>query len=348
MGSAFRKLFLPLFLVWFFSFKTAGQTLGGNAAYNFIKLPSSPLLAATGGVNVSYKAGEVGLTSNNPALLQPEVSKQVNVSFNAFLASTKAYSLTGAWYAEKIKTTFGGHVSYLDYGTMPNTDAAGNVIGEFRPVDYVAQVSAAKQYLEKWTYGLALKFIHSSYGTYRSSAAAADVGVLYTDSANGISASVVVKNMGAQLKTYASETEELPFDLQAGITKRLLKAPFGFSVTAQQLQTFDILYRDTVFNRDNNLTSSSSAATKIFIHLIFAMHLYLGQNIEANVGYNALQRQELSVGNEGNGLTGFTAGLRLRFPKLQVLYARSAYQRGVASNQIGITMHLDKLFGLGQ
>jgi hypothetical protein len=348
-GSAsFKYLLCFAVLSCFVSFTADSQTLGGKAAYNFLKLPSSPLLAAAGGVNVSYQGGEVGLTANNPALLNEGLNGQLNASFLAFLAGSKAYNLTSAFFSEKLQTTFGGHVSYLDYGTLPNTDAAGNVMGEFRPVDFAVQASAAKQYLGRWTYGAAVKFIHSGYGQYQSSAVAADVGVLYTDSLNGLTASFVVKNMGAQLKTYAGETEELPFDLQAGVTKRLQKAPFGFSLTAQHLQTLDILYRDTLFNRDNNLSSPSSTASKIVTHLVMAVHVYLGQYIEANVGYNALQRQELSMGNESNGLTGFTAGLRLRFSKLQVLYARSAYQRGVATNQIGVTMHLDRLFGLGQ
>jgi hypothetical protein len=221
-------------------------------------------------------------------------------------------------------------------------------MGEFRPVDYVLQASAAKKYLKKWTYGLTLKFIRSAYGQYRSSAVAADVGVLYHDSINAFSVSVVVKNMGAQLKTFAGRTEELPFDLQVGITKRLPKAPIGFSITAQQLQVFDILYRDSVFNRDNNIQSSSSFTTKFLTHLVAAAHLYLSPNIEANFGYNVLQRSELRVDDESNGFTGFAAGLRIRLPKLQILYARSGYQRGIAANQIGITVQMDRLFGVGQ
>lgn len=329
-------------------FASFAQTLGGESAYNFLKLPASPLLAAMGGVNVSYRTNEVSLTTNNPSLLHPELSQQINVSFNAFLAATKAYSFAGAFHSEKLNTTFGGHVQYIDYGSLPATDAAGNVMGAFRPVDYVVQASAAKNYLEKWTYGLSLKFIRSSYGQYRSSAMAADVGVFFQDTANAFSASFVVRNMGAQLKTYAGETEELPFDLIAGITKRLAKAPFGFSLTAQHLQTFNILYNDTTFNRDNNVSISTSALTKLFTHFILATHIYLAQNIEANIGYNVLRRRELSIATEAFGLTGFAAGLRIRFPKFQVLYARSAYQKGVASNQIGITVQLDKLVGLGR
>jgi hypothetical protein len=330
-----------------FFFCGVAQTLGGNAAYAFLKLPATPLLTASGGVNVSYTAGEIGLTANNPALLQTTVNKQLNTSFNTFFAGAKAYSLTSALRAEKLKATFGGHLHYIDYGMLPMTDASGNVMGEFRPVDFVVQVSAARKYLEKWAYGLTLKFIRSSYGQFRSSAVAADVGVLYHDTSRLFSASVVVKNMGTQLTTYQGQAEELPFDLQAGFTKRLSKAPFGFSATAQHLQNVDILYSDTTFNRDNNFLSPTSTITKLITHLVLAAHIYAGKNLEATIGYNFLQRRELSIGTEGNGLTGFSAGLRARFSKLQVYYARSAYQRGVAANQIGITAHLDKLFGLG-
>lgn len=343
-SRCFRNFFV--FLLVHLHADLFSQTLGGGAAYNFIRLPSSPFLAAVGGVNISYPSAEVSLSANNPALLQRGLDRQLNASFNAFLAATKAYGLTGAFYSNRLQTTFGGHVHFLDYGSIPNTDAAGNLMGQFHPTDYLMQASASRNYLEKWTYGLSFKFIHSSYGIYRSCALALDVGVLYRDSAEGLSISVLAKNMGAQLKTYAGETEELPFDLQAGVTKRLAKAPFGFSLTAQRLQTFNTLYNDTTFNRDNNL-SSSSTLTKVLLHLVLATHVYLSQNVEAHIGYNVLRRKELSIAEGGNGLTGFSAGLRLRFPKLQVLYARSAYQRGVASNQIGITLFLDRLFGLG-
>lgn len=346
--SRYSVLSFLILIFCFVSLKGKTQTVGGRAAYNFLSQPSSPLLAAAGGINVSYTAADVGLTAGNPALLGANVSKQLNASFNAFLAGTRGYSLTGALFSEKWQTTFGGHVHFLDYGTLQNTDAAGNVMGQFRPADFVVQVSASKRYLQNWTYGLTLKFIHSAYGQFRSSALAADVGLLYRDSARQFSAAVVVKNMGAQLKTYAGETEELPFDLQVGITKRLAKAPFGFSLTAQHLQTFDILYRDTTFNQNNNVTSPSSTFSKMLTHLVLASHLYLGQSIEATVGYNFLRRQQLSSGTDGSGLTGFSAGLRVMFPKLQVLYARSAYQKGIASNQIGLTVQLDRLFGLGQ
>jgi hypothetical protein len=330
------------------SILSSAQTIGGGAAYNFLQLPSSPLLTATGGVNVSYQANEVGLAANNPALLNQQLHGQLNISFNNFLGDIRTYSTTGAYHSEKLNATFGGHIYFVDYGSIPQTDAAGNVSGSFHPIDFVVQAEVAKKYLDKWSYGLTLKFINSSYQQYTSNALAFDVGILYADSANDFSASVLAKNMGFQLKTYAGEKEDLPFDLQVGITKKLAKAPFAFSATAQHVHQFNTVYNDAVFNTDNSLQTDNSFFNKLINHFVVASHIFIGNNLEATLGYNHLRRTELNLGAGGNGLNGFSVGLRIKFQKLQVLYARSNYQRNIAFNQIGITVGLNKIFGLGE
>ena len=335
--------FLFLLLATSLHFFVQGQTLGGTAVYQFLKLPATPLLTAAGGVNVSY-AHEAGLTAHNPALLQQGLHSQMNASFNSFLGGIKTYALTGVHHHQPWQTTFGGHIYYVNYGSIPQTDAAGNEMGEFRPVDFVMQLSAGRKYGEKISYGAHLKFIQSSYGIYKSSALAMDVGLHYEDTANGFQAGLLARNMGAQLSTYAGEKEDLPFDLQAGFTKRLAKAPLGFSLTAQHMHRFDILYNDTLFNNENNLSASKGFFNKLFNHFVLAAHIYAGRHLEATIGYNRLRRTELNTGNSANGLNGFSMGLRILFQKLQVLYARSHYQKNVAYNQLGLTLHLRRLF----
>lgn len=330
------------------SFCARSQTLGGNALYNFLKLPASALLSASGGVNVSYRTNEAGLATNNPALLGRETSGQLSLSFNGLPGGVQAYSLTGAGYSAKKDLALAGQVYFMDYGTVPQTDAAGNVSGTFHPVDFVVQGSASRSYLERWHFGASMKFIRSSYGIYRSSALAFDAGIHYRDSAHGFSAGLLARNMGAQLTTYASEREDLPFDFQIGITQRLKKAPLGFSFTAQHLQRFNLNYNDTTFNNENDFSSNTHFFGKLLNHVVVAAHVYLGANLEATFGYNRLRRSELNIGATGNGLTGFSFGLRGSFQKLQVLYARSSYQRNVAYNQLGLVLQLDQLFGLGK
>jgi hypothetical protein len=338
------------FTVLFYSVCLIGktQTIGGNSTYNFLKLPATPLLTAAGGVNISYKTNEVGLAANNPALLGEELHSQLSVSFNSFLAGIKTYSATGAIEYDRWKTTFAGHIYFVDYGSTPATDGAGNVTGNFHPVDYVVQFSGARKYLNRWNYGVSLKFISSDYQLYKSSAIALDFGLLYSDTANHLHASLLAKNMGVQIKTYNGEGEDLPFDLQIGITKRLAKAPLGFSVTAQNLHQFNTLYDDQEFNTSNNLPSNNSFLNKLFNHFVVASHIYIGNNLEATVGYNYLRRQELNIGSSGNGLNGFSMGVRVKFSKLQILYARSSYQTNVSYNQFGLTLSMNELTGMGK
>lgn len=329
------------------TFTASTQTLGGNAAYNFTKLPASPLMTATGGINISYQTNDVGYCIYNPALLDRRINNQLATSFNSFLAGIKAYSLSGGKYLDKQDLAVAGQVYFVDYGSIPQTDASGNVSGSFRPIDYVAQLSASKKYLQNWAYGASIKYISSSYQQYKSNAVAVDVGILYYDSSSLITAGLIARNMGFQLSTYAGEKEDLPFDLEVGITKKLANAPFGFSLTAHHIHQFNLNYDDADYSQGNSLDKSNTTFDKLFNHLVFASHIYLGNNLEATVGYNHLRRSELNVGSSGNGLNGFSAGIRIKFQKLQVLYSRAAYQQNVAFNQFGLNLQLDQLTGIG-
>jgi hypothetical protein len=327
--------------------KAHAQTLGGNTAYNFLKLPFATTLTAMGGVNISHQSTDVSFALNNPAQLNASLHAQMGLNFTQLVAGVKGYQLAGAYYNPKSNTTFGAQIFFVNYGQIDATDAAGNLMGHFHANDYVVQFSASQPYLEKWHYGASIKFIQSNYQLYHSSALAVDVGINYFDSTNGISIAAVAKNMGMQLKTYAGETEELPFDLELGLTKKLAQAPFAFSLTIQQAHRFNLLYNDTTFNFETNNDSSNSFFNKAMQHLVLAAHILISKQLEATIGYNHLRRSELSLGTSGNGLAGFSAGIAARFEKLHVSYARSVYQRGIGYNQLGLNLLFDKLFGAG-
>jgi hypothetical protein len=331
----------------------SGQTIGGSSAYSFLKLSNTPQLTALGGVNVSQTSNDAGMAFYNPSLLSSSMHTQMNVVFNDFYAGISAYHLSLAYHNEQLNTNFLWGLHYLSYGSLTETDDAGNIYGNIRPNDWVMQVSASRQYLEKWTYGGSLKFIHSDYGQYRSSAVAVDAAVLFRDSSHFFSASVVAKNMGVQIKKYnGGSGEDLPFDLIIGITKRLEKSPFGFSITAQHLHQFDIRYNDTTFNNDNvfgsPVANKKFTFDKIFRHIVIASQIYIGDKLEVSLGYNHLRRQELNIGNGGNGLNGFSLGFGALFSKLQIRYARAYYQNNTAYNQLGLNIQLNRYFGLGK
>ena len=275
---------------------------------------------------------------------------QLNTVFNNFYAGINAYHLSFGHRSEKLKTNFAGGLTYFDYGKITATDASGNNLGGISPTDWVIQLSASRSYLQKWNYGASFKYISSNYGVYTSNGIAMDAGVLYKDSANLFTVSLLAKNMGVQLKTYSgTQHDDLPFDLQVGLTKRLKNAPLGFSFTAQHLHQFDIRYNDTAFNNDNGINENGkNTMDNIFRHFVFAMQIFPVPQLEISAGYNHLRRQELNINNSLNGLNGFSMGVGFVIKKLQVHYARTYYQNNKALNQFGFNIKLNEYFGLGK
>lgn len=311
----------------------SGQTLGGNAVFHFLAQPNTAQVAALGGYNVSAISNDVGMSFQNPALLRTGMHQQMNASFHSFLAGIRNYSFTTAWYLPQAHTTLAAATNYFDYGNITQTDAAGMVLGNFRPVDYVAQVMASRQYKEYFRYGLTLKYIHSNYGQYRSSGLAFDVGVSYYDSLNQLQVSLVAKNMGTQVSTYdgSNRREELPFDLQLGVTKRLANAPLQFSVTAHHLQQLSTYYNDTSFRASEGEIGygANNTLQKVFAHLVFSAQVFLHEKLELDAGLNFQRRQDLNAYNLTSGLNGFTLGTGIFLRRVHIRYATGFYQRNL-------------------
>ena len=213
----------------------------------------------------------------------------------------------------------------------------------FRPSDYVIQGMFSKLYKEKWWLGLSAKFINSNYGLYRSNAIAFDAGITYYDQDQQLQVSVVAKNMGTQLRTYTGTgaKEELPFDVQAGITKRLLQAPIQFSLTAHHLHRFDVFYNDTLFNAQEGDArfGSNNFAQKILGHLVFSSDIFLSNQFQITAALNLMRRQSLNAYNFTNGLNGFSLGFGVLLHKLQIRYATGFYQQNLF-HQVSLNFNL--------
>jgi hypothetical protein len=321
---------LVIFLFFFITTKSFAQTLGGNAVYNFLSQPGSAQVAALGGINISNQGNDVSMGLSNPALLRKSMHQQIATSFNGFLAGISNYSAVTAYHQDKYKINWGVGLQYLHYGNITQTDASGSILGTFKPNDFAVQLIASKRYNEYFFVGTALKFIQSNYGLFRSSGLGLDIGLNYWDSSRQIQAAIVVKNLGTQLSTYGgSAKEELPFDLQAGISKKLENAPIQFSVTAHNLHRLAILYNDTAFNASQGDLRSAGFLQKAFAHLIISTQFYLNDKLELNIGYNFLRRQDLNIFNATSGLNGLSAGAGFLHKKLHIRYATGFYQQKV-------------------
>ena len=339
LNMALKSIF-GVFLLFSTSFLRS-QTLGGIAAYSFMKLPIGGQLSALGGKNVSLFSSDLSLITENPALLKKNHHAFISTTFNRVAPYTNALQGLGAYHDEKSNTTFALGVVHLLYGQEYQTDASGNILGNFNAYDQLISASFAKSYEKRWRYGASLKFAYSSYGIYRSSALAADVGLTYFDENNAFQVGFAAKNMGFQLKTYGGQPEELPFDLVIGLSKQLQKAPLRFSISGQRLHQFDLLYNDSLYNNENfGASNDAGVLKKIFSHFVLGTELLLGDKLVIMAGYNVLRRNELSIKNIASGLTGFSYGLQLKLNRLHLNYARSHYQSTLVQNQLTLSVRL--------
>ncbi|SFE10485.1 hypothetical protein SAMN05518672_104496 [Chitinophaga sp. CF118] len=337
-----KSLFLCLFL--YFQPATA-QVLGGKSVFSFLDLPVAPQLAALGNINVSQQNNDIALSALNPALLRESMHQHLEMNYTNYFADVQYVHCLYGYYSSRLQTVFAGSVQYVNYGTVTQTDAAGNIQGTFKPRDMSLQLTLSRQYLERWHYGITLQFIQSNYQQYHSTGLGVNVGLTYQDTAHKWQAGFVARNMGAQLTAYAGTKEPLPFDLQIGISKKLEHIPLQLSATLHHIYQFDVRYSDPGFEEGSIITNGDTTNTgnktadKIFRHFVLAAQWEIGRYVEITAGYNHLRRQELSTPQQ-RGLSGFSAGIGIVTRKLQLRYTRSWYQRSAALNQLGINIPL--------
>ena len=241
-----------------------------------------------------------------------------------YFEGIQQYDVKGA---NKLKSDWviGWGVHFMDYGSIAQTDVLGNEYGSVNPNEYAIQVGIAKTYLENFHFGTQIKFIQSNYGQFRSSGIAMDVGVRYL-SPYGLSQwSILLQNVGTQLK-YFQVKEELPLNLILGWSKKLENAPLQFSVTAERLSVWNDNYYDINFYNAEGYKKPGSLQN-VFNHLVLGSQLYIGQNFEIDLGYHFARRFELNLPNQPNSLNGLSAGFSFPYKRVQFQYGTGFFQR---------------------
>jgi len=338
-----------LIIAVFFHNSLVAQT-GGDNTYEFLNLSSSARIAALGGKLVPVKDNDLNLVFSNPALLNSEMSRQLTFSGVGYFADIK-YGYVA--YAQDIKTlgSFAAGIHYVNYGDFTETDVTGQVTGEFKAAEYALNLSWARPLLDSsLSVGATLKTIYSSLADYSSFGLAADIGVNYYYERRLFNFSLVAKNAGRQLSYYTSgNNEPLPFELIFGISKKLPKAPFRFSVNYQHIERFDLSYKDPVKAAEVDPITGETNDEKITFgdkllpHFIVGAELLLSKNFHIRGGYNFQRRKELAVESKLSTV-GLSWGFGFRISKFHFSYGRSTYHLAGASNHFSLSSNLGEFF----
>jgi hypothetical protein len=327
---------------------TASAQVGGRVAFPFLKHSVSARVTALGGEVIAVRDNDPALGFRNPAMLNDSMHRNISFSHEFLFGGVQNGFAGAVWNVSKWKTTFLGGVQYMNYGSIQGNDPFGNPTESFSATETAFNIGAGHQINERFSIGMNVKYIRSQLETYQSTGLATDLAAAYCDDSKRFAITLVARNLGAQLTSYNDLKNPLPIDIQLGISKKLNRAPFRFSIIAHDLQRWNLRY-DAKVNTDSNLLGTTDAGPSgfakntdnFFRHIIFNTELLMGksENFRLRFGYNHQRRTELVVPNLLS-YSGFSFGVGLKINRFRLDYGRGNFHLAGGSNHLTIATHL--------
>ena len=330
-----RLVYILLILVTI-ALPTQAQIKGaGSSVFNFLSLPASSRLNALGGENVAIADDDISMAFVNPALLTPHTDKVLQLNYAYYLAGTMFGSVMyGHNYKENY---FAAGIHYLDYGQMQYADEMGNLLGTtFTAKDICVNLMYARQLGPMFRIGATIKPIFSVYEQYTSFALGADVGGHFQTTDSLFQMGLTLRNIGWQLKAFYEEdfgqhTEMLPLNLELGMSLRLAHAPLRFSMTAHNLQRWDIAPRE----------QNIKWYDMLFRHTIWAIDIVpKSEKFYLTVSYNHRRQAEMTI-NDVRSMAGFAFGAGVKIYKFRLGFAMSQYTKSNFTYQVSLSTDIN-------
>ena len=336
-----KRIFSSIFII-LVSF-TYSQT-GGESTYQFLNLVSSPRQAALGGkvlTNVDY---DVAQALSNPATINWDMDNQLAVNYSSYLGGISYGTAAYAYSVDRRNQTFHMGVSYINYGSFDGYDENGMSTGTFTGNEAALSFGHARQigYTDFYA-GANLKFITSKLEQYTSLGFAFDAGVIYINEDIDFNASLVVRNAGMQLTTYAGQNEPLPFEVAFGMSQKLEHVPIRWHVTFDNLQVWPIgrpnPARVTTDLEGNQTEEKIGFFNNVLRHTILGAELFPEKGFNLRIGYNFRRAEELRILEQRN-FSGLSFGIGIKLNKMRFSYTHSRYSSASNASFFGLQIDL--------
>lgn len=341
--------FLGVLISFLLSFSSIAQ-IGGKSTYQFLNIISSAKIASLGGYAIAVPDGDIEMAYFNPALIDSSLHQELNLNYVNYFSDIN-YGFAGYAYRLKKIGVFTTSIKYINYGEFLLTDETSAINGEFSSSETALNIGWSNAYKYGLKYGVNLKFVMSNFYDYTSTGILVDIAGTWSKPEKGIIVGMVVKNMGSQITTYTPNNfEPMPFEIQAGVSKKLQHAPFRFSANFHNLQVFDFYYdspneieSSSLFGGDVIEEDKSHLAEIIFRHFTIGTELLLSENFNLRIGYNHQRRSELKL-REGSkaGAVGFNFGIGVHIKKFKIDYGRSIYSLAGTTNHLSISTNFSE------
>jgi len=346
------RIVLPFILFLLLDMAVQAQ-VGGRDSYRFLQMPNSARMNALGSANVSAPTDDVSVAMYNPGLLQQDMHQSLSFNHQFYFAGIQSgYFAYGHHIGGDKDITLHTGFQYINYGDFRWTDEFDQELGEFSAGEFAWTVGGSMQVYDRLRVGTNIRIVNSSLETYNAFAMGLDLGAVYEIEEKDFTIGVALSNIGGTFSSYTETgSERMPYDVRVGISKKLPKAPFRFSVTAHNLHRWNLIYDNPEMEERNTLFADQPVEEKpvsifvdnFFRHLIFASEILIGkqENFKVFLSYNHFRRRELSV-RDFRGAAGFSAGFALKVKRFEIGYGFGNFHLAGSSHQLSISTNLQR------
>ena len=337
-----------LVLALILSITTITAQVGGQSAYQFLGLVTSPRQAALGGKVLTFYDSDVNQAFFNPATINADMHKHLSVNYGSLFGEVGYGTAAYAYTFDRHLQTFHAGINYVNYGAFEGRDNLGNPTSAFTGSE--AALSAGYSFNipgSDWHIGANAKLITSTLQQYQSFGGAVDLGVLLIDEPNDVNWAFVVRNLGTQFTTYNGVREKLPTEILFGVSQEVENVPIRWHLTLENLQQWNIAFANPA-RAVGNIDGGSESEKVSFLgnairHVIIGAELFPRRSFNVRIGYNFRRAEELSIVDQRN-FSGFSVGLGIKFNKIKFNYSYSRYTVAANTSLFGLTIDFSDNF----
>jgi len=282
----------------------------------------------------------------NPATINFRQDNQLSVNYVDFLADINYGTASYAYLWDRRTQVIHAGITYINYGTFDGRDEQGNPTGDFSGQE--AAVSIGYAYNIPYTdfhIGANIKLITSQLEQFNSFGGAVDLGFIYNYEKWDLNIAGVVRNIGTQFTTFAGTNEQLPLEINAGISQIVPNVPIRWHLTLENLQLWNVAFENPAL-AEIDLDGNTSAADVGFFdnvirHAIVGVELFPRGGFNIRLGYNFRRNAELRVFNQ-RSFAGISAGFGVKIGKVRFNYAYARFNSAATSNLFGLNIDLSR------
>lgn len=349
MGSKNYKLkrcgqLLCTLLVFSFYFLPAKAQIAGLSTLTVLDMSGAGRTAGLGFDYLPLYSADLSVGIDNPSLIRDVMGGTGMLGYVSMFDGGGQGLLSYAHTGKRLGTfVFGFH--FNNYGRFVEYDEEETELGSFTASDYALSIGWGLWLDSNYSVGVNFKPVLSQYANYTALAVAFDVAGSYTSENRRFSTTLMARNIGAQIITFDETVEELPFELSAALSYKLVGAPLRFFFAATELQRWNLRYNDplhptsTVDPFTGEVDKESwfeGTLDNLLRHTLVGVEISLGKALFARVGYSYRQNAEVR-GVDAFNMSGFSFGVGLHTKRLEFSYAHRNYHLSQAPNYITLS-----------